>query len=36
MSQLLLQGTDFVDFVGYNTWVGQQEGISAVRVTEWE
>jgi len=36
MSQLLLQGTDFVDFVGYNSWVGETDGISAVRVTEWE
>jgi hypothetical protein len=36
MSQLLLQGTDFVDFVGYNAWVGQEDGLAAVRVTEWE
>ncbi len=36
MSQLLGQGTDFVDFVGYNTWVGLADSISAVRVTEWE
>ncbi len=36
MSQLLLQGTDFVDFVGYNAWVGEAGGLSAVRVSEWE
>jgi hypothetical protein len=36
MSQLLLQGTDFVDFIGYNAWVGEDDGLSAVRVTEWE
>jgi len=36
MSQLLGQGTDFVDFVGYNTWIGRTDSISAVRVTEWE
>ena len=35
MAQLLLQGTNFVNFVGYNSWVGLDRGIAAVRVTEW-
>ena len=35
MSQLLLLGTNFVNFVGLNAWVGQEQGIEAVRVTEW-
>jgi hypothetical protein len=36
MAQLLLQGTNFVNFVGYNAWVGGEKNISAVQVTEWE
>ena len=36
MSQLLLLGTNFVNFVGLNAWVGTEETIEAVRVTEWE
>ena len=36
MAQLLLQGTNFVNFVGYNAWVGGERSISAVTVTEWE
>ncbi len=36
MAQLLLQGTKFVDFVGYNAWVGSDGAIDAIRVTEWE
>jgi hypothetical protein len=36
MAQLLLLGTDFVNFVGYDAWVGEKSGIEAVRVTEWE
>src|SRR3546814_9259128 len=35
MSQLLLLGTNFVNFVGMNAWVGEERGIEAVRVTEW-
>src|SRR6185436_1124963 len=34
MAQLLLQGTNFVNFVGLNAWVGLDQGIEAVRVTE--
>ena len=36
MSQLLLLGTKFVDFVGYNAWVGGEGEIAAVQVTEWD
>jgi len=36
MAQLLLLGTNFVNFVGYNAWVGTENAITAVRVTEWD
>ncbi len=36
LSQLLLLGTNFVNFVGYNAWTGTDGGIEAVRVTEWD
>ncbi|WP_235973863.1 hypothetical protein [Parasphingopyxis marina] len=36
MAQLLLQGTNFVNFVGLNAWVGEDQGFQAVRVTEWD
>jgi hypothetical protein len=36
MAQLLLLGTNFVNFVGLNSWVGLEDGFEAVRVTEWE
>jgi len=36
MAQLLGQGTRFMDFLGFNAWVGGEGEISAVRVTEWE
>jgi len=36
MAQLLLQGTNFVNFVGLHSWVGLAGGFEAVRVTEWE
>ncbi len=36
MAQLLLLGTNFVNFVGYNAWVGEEGEIQAVRVTEWD
>jgi hypothetical protein len=35
MSQLLLLGTNTVNFVGMNAWVGLGDGLEAVRVTEW-
>jgi hypothetical protein len=36
MSQLLLLGTNFVNFVGLNVWSGLEEGFQATRVTEWD
>jgi hypothetical protein len=36
MAQLLGQGTKFMDFLGFNAWVGGEGEISAIRVTEWE
>lgn len=37
MAQLLLHGTNFVNFMGFNAWVGVGEaGIEAVQVTEWD
>ena len=36
LAQTLLLGTKFIDFVGYNAWVGGDGEISAVRVTEWD
>lgn len=35
MAQLMLLGTNFVNFVGLNSWVGLDGGIEAVRVTEF-
>jgi len=35
MAQLLAQGTNFVNFVGYNAWVGGEGEVTAVQVTEW-
>ena len=36
MAQLLLLGTNFVNFVGMHSWVGMDDGFEAVRVTEWD
>jgi hypothetical protein len=36
MAQLLLLGTNFVNFVGYNAYLGEEGGVEAVRVTEWD
>ncbi len=36
MAQLLLQGTRFVDFMGFNAWVGGEGEVTAVPVTEWD
>lgn len=36
MSQLMLLGTNFVNFVGMNAWTGLEGGFEAVRVTEWD
>lgn len=36
MAQLLLLGTNYVNFVGMNAFFGLDGGFEAVRVTEWE
>lgn len=36
MAQLMLLGTNFVNFVGLNAWTGLEGGFKAVRVTEWD
>ncbi|GJL91849.1 hypothetical protein [Hyphococcus sp.] len=36
MAQLMLLGTNFVNFVGMNAYTGLDGAIEAVRVTEWE
>jgi hypothetical protein len=36
MAQVMLLGTNFVNFVGMNAWTGLEGGFEAVRVTEWE
>jgi hypothetical protein len=35
MAQLMLLGTNFVNFLGLHAWVGLDDGIGAIRVTEW-
>ena len=35
MAQLLLQGTNFVNFIGFNTWIGEGAHVEASTVTEW-
>src|ERR1700730_6711767 len=35
MAQLLLLGTNFVNFVGYNAWVGEESDIEGVPGAEW-
>lgn len=35
MAQLLLLGTNYVNFVGLHAWTGLEGGMEAVRVTEW-
>jgi hypothetical protein len=36
MAQLLLHGTNFVNFVGFHAWVGEERHVEAVQVTEWD
>ena len=36
IAQTLMFGTNFVNFVGYNAWVGGQGEINAIQVTEWD
>ncbi len=35
MAQLLLLGTNFTNFIGFNAWVGGSGHVEAVPVTEW-
>lgn len=36
MAQLLLHGTNFVNFVGLNAWLGEAGHVEAITVTEWD
>jgi hypothetical protein len=36
MAQLLLLGTNFVNFVGLNAWAGLEDAVLATQVTEWD
>ncbi len=36
MAQLLLLGTNFVNFMGFNAWVGTDHEVVAIQVTEWD
>jgi hypothetical protein len=36
MAQVMLLGTNFVNFIGLNAWTGLEGGFEAVRVTEWD
>lgn len=36
MAQLLLLGTNFVNFVGLHAWLGGTNGLDAIQVTEWK
>lgn len=36
MTSLIGLGTNFVSFVGFNAWVGLDDGLAAVQVTEWD
>ncbi|MEZ5696097.1 MAG: hypothetical protein R3E18_06600 [Sphingomonadaceae bacterium] len=36
MAQLLLLGTNYVNFVGLNAWTGEEGGFEAIRVTEYD
>jgi hypothetical protein len=35
MAQLLMQGTQFINFVGFNAWLGTERTVEAIQVTEW-
>ena len=36
MAQLLLQGTNYINFIGHSAWVGEDGGLEAIKVTEWD
>ncbi len=35
LTQLFLLGTNFVNFMGFNAWVGEEDAVEGVQVTEW-
>jgi hypothetical protein len=36
LAQLVLQGTNYTNFVGRFAWVGEEHGFEAIAVTEWD
>ena len=36
MAQLLLFGTNFVNFIGFNAWAGLEDGVLGAQVTGWD
>lgn len=36
MAQTLGQGTQYINFLGFNAWVGEERAVTAVQVTEWD
>lgn len=36
MAQLLMYGTGYINFLGYYAWVGGEDHVSGVQVTEWQ
>ncbi len=36
LAQTLGQGTQFINFLGLNAWIGEERAVTAVQVTEWE
>jgi hypothetical protein len=36
LAQTLGQGTQYINFLGLNAWVGEERAVTAVQVTEWD
>ena len=36
VAQTLGYGTQFINFAGFNAWLGTEKGVTAVEVTEWD
>ena len=36
LAQTLGQGTQFINFLGLNAWLGEERAVTAVQVTEWD
>ncbi len=36
MSQLLMMGTNSVNFIGHFAWLGEEDNVTGVQVTEWD